>query len=105
MRSRTAFPAAGLLLLVLAATALAQKTDVIVLINGDRITGEIKSYSAGRLVVDTDGAGDVSIKWNKIASITSDKEFEIETHGRRLSLRDARAVHAPGQARHRVRGR
>jgi hypothetical protein len=79
MRSRTAFPAAGLFLLFLAAPALAQRTDVIVLINGDRITGEIKSYASGRLVVDTEGSGDASMKWNKILSITSSKEFEIET--------------------------
>ena len=38
MRLRTALPAAGLFLLALAAPALAQKTDVIVLFNGDRVT-------------------------------------------------------------------
>lgn len=79
MRPSRALPAAGLLLLALAGTALAQKSDVIVLFNGDRVTGEIKSYSTGRLTVDTDMAGDVSVKWNKIVSISSAKEFEIET--------------------------
>ncbi len=79
MRPRTAIPAACLLLLVLSAPALAQKTDTIVLFNGDRVTCEIRSYSAGRLSVKTDIASDISVKWNKIVSITSDKWFEIET--------------------------
>ncbi|HTY42090.1 MAG TPA: DUF481 domain-containing protein [Thermoanaerobaculia bacterium] len=79
MRLRTAFPVAGLLSLFLAAPARAQKTDVIVLFNGDRVTCEIRSYSSGRLSVKTDIASDINVKWNKIVSITSDKDFEIET--------------------------
>lgn len=79
MRLRTALPAACLCLAVLAAPALAQKTDVIVLFNGDRVTCEIRSYDAGRLQVKTDIASDINVKWNKIVSITSDKVFEIET--------------------------
>ncbi|HWZ85385.1 MAG TPA: DUF481 domain-containing protein [Thermoanaerobaculia bacterium] len=79
MRLRTALPAACLLLVLFAPPALAQKTDVIVLANGDRVTCEIKSYSLGRLTVSTDIASDISVKWNKIQAITSDKRFEIET--------------------------
>jgi hypothetical protein len=73
----------SLFLFALAGAALGQKTDVIVLFNGDRLTGEIKSYASGRLSVSTDVASDVSVKWNKILSITSDKQFEIETTGGR----------------------
>jgi hypothetical protein len=73
-----AFSAAAVWLLA-APAALAQKTDVIVLFNGDHITGEIKSYNAGRVILDTDIASDISIKWNKIISITSDKVFEAQT--------------------------
>jgi hypothetical protein len=79
MRLRRAIPAAGLFLSVLAAPALGQRTDTIVLINGDHVTCEIKSYNLGRLTVGTDIASDISVKWNKIQSITSDKQFEIET--------------------------
>jgi uncharacterized protein DUF481 len=60
-------------------SASAQKTDVIALENGDRITGEIKSYGQGRLTLDTLAAGLVSIKWNRIVSITSDKLFDLQT--------------------------
>src|SRR5450432_134147 len=79
MKSPRALPLAGLLLYALAGTALAQKTDVIVLFNGDHVTGEIKSYATGRLSVETDIGSDLSLKWNRITSITSDKQFEIET--------------------------
>ncbi len=70
-----------LLPIVLAAVALplrAQKTDVVVLRNGDRITGEIKGLSRGKLDYSTDDAGRLSIKWEKIARVTSQFFFEVE---------------------------
>lgn len=66
-------------LLLGSAPAFAQKTDVIILLNGDRLTGEIKSYSQGRLTLDTSHSGWVSIKWNNILSVQSDKMFDLET--------------------------
>ncbi|HEX4441603.1 MAG TPA: DUF481 domain-containing protein [Thermoanaerobaculia bacterium] len=57
----------------------------MVLSNGDRITGEIKTYGAGKLTVDTTHSGWVKIKWSLIVSIESDKQFEIElTDARKL---------------------
>lgn len=79
MTSPRALPLAGLLLFALAGSAFAQKTDVIVLFNGDHVTGEIKAYATGRLSVETDIGSDLSLKWNRITSIASDKQFEIET--------------------------
>jgi len=71
--------------LLLAAAAFAQKTDVVVLQNGDRITGEIKAYGGGKLTVDTSHSGWVKIKWSLIVSIESDKQYEIEmTDSRKL---------------------
>ena len=67
-----------LILWGLAAGAAAQKTDVVEMTNADRYTGEIKSYSEGRLSLDTSDAGVISIKWNKIQSITSNKVFDVE---------------------------
>jgi len=67
------------------AAAYAQKTDVVVLKNGDRVTGEIKAYGSGKLTLDTSHSGWVKIKWSLIASIESDKQFEIElTDARKL---------------------
>jgi hypothetical protein len=66
-------------LCVIAAPALAQKTDAITLLNGDRVTGEIKYYKQGRITIDTSHSGWISIKWNKILSVESDKLFDVET--------------------------
>jgi len=56
----------------------AQKTDVIILTNGDRITGEIKGVSHGKLDYSTDDAGRPSIEWVKVIRVTSVKSFEVE---------------------------
>ena len=52
--------------------------DEVTIRNGDRISGEIKSYEEGRLLLSAP-EGDINIKWNKIQSIRSSKVFEIET--------------------------
>ena len=65
--------------LLAASAAFAQKTDVVVLSNGDHLTGEIKSYSRGRLTLDTSHSGWVSIKWSLVASVESSKLFDVET--------------------------
>jgi hypothetical protein len=56
----------------------AQKTDVVVLENGDRITGEIKQLSRGRLEYSTDDVGRIYIEWKTIARVTSPSYFEVE---------------------------
>ncbi len=58
--------------------AAAQKTDVVVLFNGDRITGEIKQLSAGKLEYLTDDAGRIYVEWDKVARITSTNYYEVE---------------------------
>jgi hypothetical protein len=68
------------------------RTDVITLLNGDRITGEIVELNRGRLDLKTDDAGTIEIEWDNIARIEAAREFEVETSdGRRLlgSLRQA----------------
>jgi hypothetical protein len=69
----------ALALLAAAFPLLAQKTDVVTLSNGDRITGEIKSYASGRLTVDTSHSSWIKVKWSLITSISSDKQFDVET--------------------------
>ena len=64
--------------LALAATALAEKTDQVVLRNGDHLTGEIKGMSLGKLDFKTDDAGRPSIEWLKVARLTSVHVFEVE---------------------------
>ncbi len=83
-----------LFLLALARPALAASTDVIVLLNGDRITCEVKTLSHGRVQVTTDDIGSISIEWDKIATVTTAGQFDIAMgDGRRLvgALRPAPA--------------
>lgn len=73
-------------LLLLAGDALArEKTDVIRLQNGDRLTGEIVELANGQLRVKTDAMGTVAIEWVEIASVESTYPFSFElTDGRRI---------------------
>jgi putative salt-induced outer membrane protein YdiY len=70
--------AAALALCVAGGSALAAKTDVIYMRNGDRITCEIKQLERGQLRVSTDGMGTVYIEWEDIAQIVSTQVFIVE---------------------------
>ncbi|WP_191621440.1 DUF481 domain-containing protein [Marinihelvus fidelis] len=67
------------LLLVGPVAAIADKTDVVILSNGDKITGEIKSLEAGQLEFKTDTMGTVYIEWRFIDDIISSKYQTVET--------------------------
>jgi len=56
----------------------APKTDVVVLVNGDRITCEVKSLEHNRLKVNTDHMGTVEIEWDKIRSVQSNQYLLLE---------------------------
>jgi len=67
-----------LALLLLASPAHAAKTDVVTLENGDKITGEVKGVSRGKLDYSTDDAGRLSIEWEKVTSVRSTHAFDVE---------------------------
>ena len=69
---------AGLLLLLGAGAAEAQKTDSVWIRNGDRITGEVKSLSRGLLKYSTDDLGTISIEWDKVARINTTTILEVQ---------------------------
>ena len=58
--------------------AMAAKTDVVILLNGNAITGEVKSLDFGSLRYSTDSMGTVSIDWEDIVSVTSEQDLQIE---------------------------
>ena len=61
------------------------KTDVVTLANGDRITGEVKALSRGRLEFSTDDAGTLYFEWDKLVSVVAARLFEVVTRdGRRF---------------------
>lgn len=55
-----------------------EKKDVITVMTGDRLTGEIKSLSYGRLALDTDYMGTVQIEWPDVVRVESPQEFMVE---------------------------
>jgi hypothetical protein len=69
------------LILLCAVTVAAQeKTDVLVMTNGDRITCEIKSLENGVLYISLDYVdGTVSVNWSKVARIESKRLFIVKT--------------------------
>ncbi len=67
-----------LVLLCIPLDAQAAKTDVVVLINGDKVTGEIKSLDFAELRYSTDSMGTVNIEWEEIVSLTSDQSLQVE---------------------------
>jgi hypothetical protein len=77
--------AALTLLLGVSTPALAAKTDIVILRNGDRLTGEVTQLRQGKLQVKTDDAGTLSIEWDKIAGITTAALYDVTlTDGQHL---------------------
>jgi hypothetical protein len=70
-----------LIIVLLAVPLFARdKTDVLVMKNGDRITCEVKSLDAGALYVSVDYIdGTISIDWLKVACIESEQLFVVKT--------------------------
>ena len=57
----------------------------MVLLNGDRITGEVKELAYGQLKFSTDDMGTLYIEWSKIASLTTAQQLQVElADGRRV---------------------
>ncbi len=71
---------AGLLFPLLASvnTAHAAKTDVVWLVNGDDVTGEIKQLEFGTLRYGTDSMGTVRIDWEDVVQVRSDQALQVE---------------------------
>ena len=67
------------LLVLLAIPALA---DQVVLKNGDRLTGSITKSDGKVLVIKTDYAGDVTVKFDAIQSITSAGDLNVSLGGK-----------------------
>jgi len=60
-----------------AAPLLAQKTDTMIVRNGDVMTGEIKEFQRGKVEFSTDAAGTIYVKWTRVLTAETDKIFEI----------------------------
>ena len=54
------------------------KVDVVVLQNGSKVVGEIRSMSKGRLELRTDDMGTIYVEWENIVQVTAPEFFEVE---------------------------
>ncbi len=66
------------LLVLTTGSAFAERTDEVVLWNGNTVTGEVKSLQQGKLKLRTDHAGTIYIEWEFVNSVTSSEFFEVE---------------------------
>jgi len=57
----------------------APKTDILIFLNGDRLTGEVKSLERGMLRFNTNATGTISIEWDDVASLESKQNIQVET--------------------------
>lgn len=73
------------------------KTDVVILYNGDRVTGEVKSLESGILELSTDSMGTVAIEWQDIARLESEHYYEIRTSDGARFLGSVEPAETPGQ--------
>ena len=56
----------------------AAKTDIIMLINGDRLTGEVKRMEFAQVEFKTDAMSTIYIDWHEVKYIRSSERFRIE---------------------------
>ncbi len=74
-----------------------EKTDVVTLYNGDRITGEVKSLEGGILEFSTDAMGTIRIEWQDIANLESEYFYEIRLSSGARYLGSVQPPERPGQ--------
>lgn len=77
-------------LCLVAFEAQAQKTDIVILTNGDRVTGEIKKLETGLLDFSTNAMGTVTIEWRLIRQVISSKQLTLETTDGQILLGELR---------------
>jgi len=58
---------------------VAAKTDVVIFVNGDRLTGEVKSLERGKLRFKTAATDTISIEWDDVAFLSSKQNIQVET--------------------------
>ena len=73
-RLATVLTAVGLLLFSLTATALA---DEVFLKNGNHLSGTIVSMGEGKLVLETDFAGRLTIDWGSVERLSTDAPLTV----------------------------
>jgi hypothetical protein len=74
-------------LVLLAAVALGALADEVALRNGDRLRGEIDALADGILLLRTDYAGQVALRWSEVVSLATSRSVEVMLKGARTPAR------------------
>ena len=72
-----------------AASAATPGPDILTLANGDHLAGKLLSEANGTVVFHSDGAGDLTLTWDKIKSIQTAGKFAVIRQGQRVSRKAA----------------
>ncbi len=74
-------------LVMLVPSAHAQRRDVVVMNNGDRLTGKIKKLEHGQLFIETPYAVEpIPVDWLQVDRVESTAQYQLETaDGKRLA--------------------
>lgn len=86
------------LVVVLALTGLEARAqdDILIFINGDRLTGEIRRLERGRLFFDGATTPEIGVEWDEVAHLESIQRFEIELESGVIFLGSLSPVDEPG---------
>src|SRR5687767_11819342 len=71
-------PSRSLLCLALAAVPSSLLADTVWLKNGDKLTGTIQLFDSGKLLLQTEYAGSITLDVKKIATLESDRELLVK---------------------------
>ncbi len=73
--------------LLLTVPALAKRSDVVIMKNGDRLTGEVKKLESGVLYIDMPYvSGAIGLDWSQVDKVESTASFQVVlSDGRRMS--------------------
>jgi hypothetical protein len=65
-------------LLALCAASGASLADTVWLKNGDRLSGKIRVFDGGKLLLQTDYGGSIAIDWKQVKTLESDQELLVK---------------------------
>ncbi|MBM7061638.1 DUF481 domain-containing protein [Pseudomonas sp. UL073] len=67
-----------LLCLALSGASAPLLADTVWLKNGDRLTGTIRVFDGGKLMLETDYGGNIALDWKKVATLESDQQLLVK---------------------------
>ncbi len=63
--------------ILLASAVITARADELIMKNGDRLQGKVKSLSSGKLVFETSYAGNITINWDQVDRLTAKGPLEV----------------------------